>query len=90
MDSYINLNVAPAAAPSKFEPVKLPGPDYTAGPAFYPANVIAGYHADYDQYNSDTWAKYMVEQGETFSACTLVTSWAGMTVLKWVDRLPSC
>ena len=61
-----------------FHPVFLTPPEnWLAGPQLFPGQVIAGYHADYNDYNADTWAKYILEQAQGFEAATSCSSFSG-------------
>jgi hypothetical protein len=61
-----------------FHPVPLPPPkNWTAGSRLFPSQVIAGYNADYKDYNADTWAAYILEKAEGFDAATSCESFSG-------------
>lgn len=49
--------------PSHPEVIHLPGDDYLPGPALFPGELIAGYHAHFSQYTAESWAEYVL--GET-------------------------
>lgn len=66
------------AAGAVFHPVPLPPPeDWLAGPQLFPRQVISGYHADYKDYNADTWAAYILEKAKGFAAATSCSSFSG-------------
>ena len=66
------------AAEAVFHPVSLVQPDnWIAGPRLFPSQVIAGYSADYEDYNVGTWAAYILEQAQGFDAATSCISFSG-------------
>ena len=85
------------AAGAVFHPVPLPPPEnWIAGPQLFPRQVIAGYNADYKDYNADTWAAYILEQAKGFSAATSCHSCSGgrffftrFDVQDWLDVIPA-
>ena len=91
----------PRAAGAVFYPVPLPPPeDWLPGPQLFPRQVIAGYSADYKDYNADTWATYILEQAQGFAAATSCASFSGersfllrltsrFEVQDWLDVIPA-
>ena len=83
-----------------FYPVVLPPPEnWVPGPQLFPYQVIAGYNADYKDYNADTWAKYILEKAEGFDQATSCSSCSGgrffllglipFDVQNWLDVIPA-
>lgn len=75
--------VAAAVAPgfvqaADYVPVPLEKPlEWSAGRRLFPGNVIAGYNAGYEDYDKDTWAKHVLQQCKTFTACESTLSLSG-------------
>jgi len=63
--------------PPLWKPVELPSGDYIAGDELFPARVIAGYNAKYDEYDVESWAEYVLKSAQTFSAATACVSYSG-------------
>lgn len=68
----------------KFEPsqlplkqIVLPGPDYIPGPYLFPGNIIAGYSADFAEYDQTSWAAYVLKHTQAYDAATSCASYSG-------------
>ena len=65
------------AGSAALQPVELPPPeDWVPGRNLFPSHVMAGFHADYEKYNADTWAKYVLEKAKEYNAASCA-SWSG-------------
>lgn len=64
-----------------FVQVELADPqNWIAGPSLFPGDVIAGYHADMDQYDTDSWAEYVLEKCKGQNACDSTSSYSGKLI----------
>lgn len=84
--SQLLLVVSAVAAPTPratFALVPLEDPqNWVAGNSLFPSNIIAGYHADYDAYDSESWSNYVLEKCEAFAQCTSSETFSGMSTQK--------
>ncbi|CAG9936394.1 unnamed protein product [Clonostachys rosea f. rosea IK726] len=80
--SQLLLVVSAVAAPTPratFALVPLEDPqNWVAGNSLFPSNIIAGYHADYDAYDSESWSNYVLEKCEAFAQCTSSETFSGI------------
>lgn len=61
-----------------FEKVELTEPlNWLAGKSLFPGRVIAGYNANLDEYNAESWVQHVLEQGKAHKACTSVLAFQG-------------
>ncbi|KAK2616547.1 hypothetical protein QQS21_000590 [Conoideocrella luteorostrata] len=66
-----------AGAP--FERLSLPDPqNWLAGDRLFPSNVIASFNGEYDKYNKESWAEYVLAQCKGFEACTSSLSYSAI------------
>ncbi|KIJ24695.1 hypothetical protein M422DRAFT_194387 [Sphaerobolus stellatus SS14] len=63
---------------TKFVEISLPGPDYIAGPRYFPSNVISGYNAPYHEYTAESWVVYMKQQVEQFAGADVMTAYSAI------------
>jgi hypothetical protein len=73
---YLRRNFQTNVEPS-WESVRLPGDDYIAGGELFPGRVIAGYSANDDEYNAESWAQYVLGCTQSFSAGTACVCFSG-------------
>ena len=72
-------------------PVLLPPPeDWIPGPQLFPHQVISGYHADYNKYDADSWAKYILEKADGYKEATSCASYSGERVFSLVGLTRTC
>ncbi|CAG9985042.1 unnamed protein product [Clonostachys byssicola] len=87
--SQLLLVVSAIAAPTPratFELVPLEDPqNWVAGNSLFPSNIIAGYHADYDAYDSQSWSSYVLEKCKAFAQCTSSETFSGMSTPKRIN-----
>jgi hypothetical protein len=77
---YLHRNFQAKEAASndpEWIPLRLPGDDYIPGNQLFPARVIAGYSASDEEFNEESWAKYVLEKAKAFSAGTACASFSG-------------
>ncbi|PHH85086.1 hypothetical protein CDD83_920 [Cordyceps sp. RAO-2017] len=68
--------LAPIAL-AALQPLALAPPaDWAAGSRLFPAEVIAGYHANLTTHTRDSWAAYVLEQCRGFDACDSTVSYS--------------
>ncbi|PIG83977.1 hypothetical protein AARAC_008634 [Aspergillus arachidicola] len=71
--TFLTVAAIPYSSQSqgRFEIVDLPDPkNWVAGRRLFPANVIAGYNAAYDQYDAESWADYVLNKCYGYHDCT--------------------
>ncbi|CAH0047307.1 unnamed protein product [Clonostachys solani] len=80
--SQLLLVVSAVAAPTPratFALVPLEDPqNWIAGDSLFPSNIIAGYHADYDAYNSESWSNYVLDKCKAYAQCTSSETFSGI------------
>lgn len=72
--------VAATAAALNFTQVALTPPlNWIAGSSLFPSQIIAGYNAELAEYSAEEWSAYLLDTCKTFSACTSVDGFQGMS-----------
>ena len=78
---YLHRNFQAKEAASNVDPVwipvRLPDDDYVAGDQLFPVRVITGYSASDEEYNVESWAKYVLKCAQAFPAATSCVSFSG-------------
>ncbi|PHH71775.1 hypothetical protein CDD80_5002 [Ophiocordyceps camponoti-rufipedis] len=70
--SSLLLVLTSTATATVYKRFNFPGLEHmVAGQRLFPANVIAGFNADYSEYNASSWAKYVLAQcqGQFNASC---------------------
>lgn len=63
---------------AEYVPVPLEAPlNWYAGRRLFPAKVMAGYNAAYEDYSKYTWAEHVLAQCKNFSTCGSCLSFSG-------------
>lgn len=71
--------VTAAAAALNFTQVALTPPlDWVAGSSLFPSQIIAGYHAEVDEYTAAEWSAHILDACKNFTACTSADGFQGM------------
>lgn len=72
--------VAATAAALNFTQVALTPPlNWIAGSSLFPSQIIAGYNAELAEYTAEEWSAYLLDTCKTFSACTSVDGFQGVS-----------
>lgn len=85
MKSTIVFELAALAAvalcnPSGKDFTQLELPGWDAGDRLFPANVIEGYHDDYNNQTAKSWSHHVLERCRTFEDGTSTISYSGKHV----------
>lgn len=64
-----------------FKRLEIPSDGYSAGRSLFPGRVMAGYNAEPDQYDADSWAKHIVEKCRSFGGATTAVSYSGTRII---------
>lgn len=76
------VGAAATANAAGYQRLNLPDPqNWIAASSLFPGDVIAGYNADYNKYDKESWANYILDQCKGFSACTSTISYSGKGLL---------
>ncbi|SMY20882.1 unnamed protein product [Zymoseptoria tritici ST99CH_1A5] len=83
MKSTIVFELAALAAvalcnPSGKDFTQLELPGWDAGDRLFPANVIAGYHDDYNNQTAKSWSHHVLERCRTFEDGTSTISYSAI------------
>jgi hypothetical protein len=85
------LTLVAAAASAKaiaFRRLNLPDPqNWLPGRQLVPAYVIAGYHAEYNAYDRESWAYYVLQQCIQFQSCNTSASYSGTPVASKAKKI---
>lgn len=83
--------VAATAAALNFTQVALTPPlNWIAGSSLFPSQIIAGYNAELAEYSAEEWSAYLLDTCKSFSACTSVDGFQGMSSHDFPRVAPSC
>ncbi|KAF4580552.1 hypothetical protein EYR38_003151 [Pleurotus pulmonarius] len=61
-----------------FKRLDIPSDGYSAGRSLFPGRVMAGYNAELDKYDADSWASYIVEECKAFGGDTTAVSYSAI------------
>ncbi|KAF4582259.1 hypothetical protein GQ602_006883 [Ophiocordyceps camponoti-floridani] len=79
--SSVILLLTGTATATVYKRLDFPGlNNMDPGPRLFPANVIAGFNADYNEYNASSWAEYILAQcrGQFNASCDSTISYSAI------------
>ncbi|OAA43621.1 hypothetical protein NOR_04196 [Metarhizium rileyi] len=65
------IAAATAISAAEYQRLHLPDPqNWIPGSSLFPGNVIAGYNANYNEHDKESWAALVLERCESYADCT--------------------